>query len=85
MIESRLRFWDYGKYVLEGYQQSGDIHGKYFGTWLRQLDNGTVIIISLGGEGKRYWLEMDNCLHGNYATPEKAALKAEALLSTNTN
>ena len=78
-----MKFWDYGKHDLDGYQQSGDIHGKYFGTWLRQLDDGKVIIISFGDETKRYWLQMGNCFHGNYATPERAALEAEKLLSAN--
>lgn len=78
--ENEKKFWDYGDYKLSGYQQSGDIHGKYFGTWLRQLDDGKVIIISFGDETKRYWLQIGNCFHGNYATPERAALEAEKLL-----
>lgn len=81
MRGGKMKFWDYGKHVLKGYQQSGDIHGKYFGTWLRQLDDGKVIIISFGDETERYWLQIGNCFHGNYATPEIAARKAETLLS----
>ena len=74
-----MKFFDYGKHVIAGYQQSGDIHGKYFGTWLRQLDDGTVIIISFGDETKRYWLRIGNCYYGNHATPEKAVVKAEKI------
>lgn len=78
-----MKFWDYGKHELDGYQQSGDIHGKFFGTWLRQLHDGKMIIISFGDETMRYWLKMGNCFHGNYATPERAALEADRLLSAN--
>lgn len=50
---------------------------------MRQLDDGKVIIISFGDETKRYWLQMGNCFHGNYATPERAALEAVKLLGAN--
>lgn len=79
----RMKFWDYGKHDLAGYQQSGDIYGKRFGAWVRQHDGGTVIIISFGEETMRYWLQIGNCFYGNYATPELAALEADKLLSAN--
>jgi hypothetical protein len=75
-----VEFWDYGKHELDGYQQSGDIHGKFFGTWLRRHD-GMNIIISFGDETKRYWLQMGNFFYGNHATLELAAIEADRLLS----
>jgi hypothetical protein len=74
-------FWNHKKHALTGYQQSGDVHGNYFGTWLRQLDDGELIIITFGDKTKRYWLRIGECYHGNYATPERAALAARKLLA----
>jgi hypothetical protein len=77
-VRRDVEFWDYGKHELNGYQQSGDIHGKFFGTWLRRHD-GMNIIISFGDETKRYWLQIGNCFYGNYTTLELAATEADRL------
>ena len=74
-------FWDHEKHTIPEYQQAGDIHGKFFGNWLKQIDD-LVIIISLGDQTKRYWLQINNCYYGNYKTPELAASKAADLLKS---
>jgi hypothetical protein len=79
-VSEQPKFWDYGKHMLHGYQQAGDVHGKHFGTWLRQLADGTVVIITFGDETRRYWLRIGNCFHGNYTAPGLAALEADKIL-----
>ena len=75
-----MKFLDYGKHELSGYQQSGDIYGKFYGSWLQQSPGQAVIVISFGDETNRYWLQIGNCYHGNHATPELAAFEANRLL-----
>lgn len=75
----RDKFFDYGKHDLIGYQQAGDIHGKYYGSWFSRHHNETSISISLGNN-EQYWLQIGNCYHSAHATPEKAAKKARELL-----
>ena len=67
---------DYGEHFIEGWQQTGDIHGCKFGVWTR-IVNGYACNISLGSESKRYWIQAGEVMNGTYATPERAAGKID--------
>ena len=72
-----LDFWDYPQHTIDGWRQAGDIHGRNFASWTKQLDDGTVLNIQLGKESREYWLRIGDCYYGKHKTPEKAALMAQ--------
>ena len=68
--------WNHQPKPIEGWTQMGDIHGRLYGVWFRQLTDGISASISLVGD--QYWLRIGNVYcYASYKTPEAAARRAE--------
>ena len=80
-----LDFWDYPPTQIgEKWIQTGNIHDKKYGCWVRQLPNGVSMSINMGPRQRRivkYWLRIGTCYHGRYDSPHLAAAAAEKILA----